>query len=304
MRPETQNECEAGSPLRIHQPRHRWFIAWTVCLCLVFAVPIWRLMGLAASTSLYSHLFLIPAISAYLAMLRRNDLPPIATGSPRLAGLLGLLGSAGMGWFLFAPTEGVLTAPVDRLAIAMAGWVTLFLAGLVGIYGVGRLRALLFPCLFLFFLCPMPLGVEHALTRLLQAGSADVAYAIIDGSGTPVFREGLVFHLPGLTIEVAEECSGIRSSLVLIIAGFLAGNMFLRSHWRQALMVLAVGPIGILRNAIRISALSLMGLRNPEILSSALHHRGGPLFFALSLIPLILFLWLLRKTEPQTRDEQ
>lgn len=303
MQPEIQSTYKAESDLPSNRRRQRWFTVWTVCLCLVFAVPIWQLIQLAASTSLYSHLFLIPAISAYLAILRRDDLSSVEAGSPRLAGLLALLGCVGMGWFLFAPAEGPLTAPVDRLAMAVAGWVTLFLAGLVGIYGVARLRELLFPCLFLFFLCPMPLGVEHAFTRFLQLGSADMAYLIIEGSGTPIYREGLLFYLPGLTIEVAEQCSGIRSSLVLVIAGFLAANMFLRSPWRQTILVLAVGPIGILRNAVRISVLSLMGLQNPEILSGPLHHRGGPLFFILSLVPLILLLWLLFKTENRIRDK-
>ena len=35
----------------------------------------------------------------------------------------------------------------------------------------------------------------------------------------------------------------------------------------------------------------------PQMIHSVIHHRGGPLFFALSLIPLFLLLWWLRRGE-------
>mgnify|MGYP003908365983 CR=1 FL=1 len=38
-----------------------------------------------------------------------------------------------------------------------------------------------------------------------------------------MFRDGLVFKLPGIEMQVAQECSGIRSSLVLFITGLVAG---------------------------------------------------------------------------------
>ena len=33
------------------------------------------------------------------------------------------------------------------------------------------------------------------------------------------------------------------------------------------------------------------------MIDSPIHHRGGPLFFALSLVPLFLLLWWLRRQE-------
>jgi hypothetical protein len=39
--------------------------------------------------------------------------------------------------------------------------------------------------------------------------------------------------------------------------------------------------------------------QDPSWISSPLHHRGGPIFFALSLIPFFAALWLLRKSEAQ-----
>lgn len=39
----------------------------------------------------------------------------------------------------------------------------------------------------------------------------------------------------------------------------------------------------------------------PQMIHSLIHRRGGPLFFVVSLVPLLLVLWLLRKGDEQTR---
>src|SRR5436190_24254488 len=112
------------------------------------------------------------------------------------------------------------------------------------------------------------------------------------------FRQGLIFALPNLTIRVAQECSGIRSSFVLFITSLIAGFLFLRSPWHRAIFSIIVLPLGVLRNAIRIYFLSMASVHwNPNIIHSPLHHRGGPIFFALSLIPLFLLLFWFRKAE-------
>jgi len=35
----------------------------------------------------------------------------------------------------------------------------------------------------------------------------------------------------------------------------------------------------------------------PHMINSVIHRRGGPFFFALSLLPLFAMLWLLRRQE-------
>lgn len=42
---------------------------------------------------------------------------------------------------------------------------------------------------------------------LLQTGSAWTAGTLFDLPGVPVLREGFVFHLAGVNIEVAKQCS-------------------------------------------------------------------------------------------------
>jgi exosortase/archaeosortase family protein len=104
--------------------------------------------------------------------------------------------------------------------------------------------------------------------------------------------------LPGIALEVGQECSGIRSSLVLFITSLLAGYMFLRTPSRRAILVLAVIPLAILRNGLRIGTIGwLCAHISPDFINSAIHERGGPIFFTLSLIPFGLLLLVLRKGE-------
>src|SRR5207245_2243041 len=85
---------------------------------------------------------------------------------------------------------------------------------------------------------------------------------------------------------------------VLLITSILAANMFLRTTWRRALFVGAVIPLGLLRNGFRILVVALLCVHiGPHMIDSPIHRRGGPLFFALSLVPLFLMLWLFRRSE-------
>jgi exosortase len=137
-------------------------------------------------------------------------------------------------------------------------------------------------------------GVEIGL----QYASAEAAAVLLSLTGTPFLREGRAFELPGITIQVAQECSGIRSSYALLITSVLAAHLLLRARWKRWVLALVVLPLGIMRNGFRILTISLLCVHvSPEMIDSPVHHRGGPIFFALSLVPFFLLLLWLRRTE-------
>ena len=71
--------------------------------------------------------------------------------------------------------------------------------------------------------------------------------------GLPAFSApGIAFQIPGITIRVAQECSGIHSSLVLVIASLLASHLLLRVSWRRALLIVFAIPAGVVRNGFRV----------------------------------------------------
>jgi len=112
-----------------------------------------------------------------------------------------------------------------------------------------------------------------------------------------------VFSLPMFAIEVADACSGIRSSIALLLTGLLAGHMFLRDSWAKACVVAAILPVTILKNGIRIVTLSMLAIHvDPEFLTGQLHHEGGVVFFVLGLVILAPVLAVLRKSETRIRQ--
>jgi len=117
-------------------------------------------------------------------------------------------------------------------------------------------------------------------------------------SDLPVLQDSVSIRLPGVSLQVAPECSGIHSTMVLLITSLVAGHFFLRSPWKRALLCLAVIPLALVRNGFRVFVLGELCTHiGPQMLDSPIHHHGGPLFFALSLPPFFLLLYLLRRSE-------
>jgi exosortase/archaeosortase family protein len=104
--------------------------------------------------------------------------------------------------------------------------------------------------------------------------------------------------MAGLSINIAPECSGIRSFLSMVILTVLAGHLLLQTTWRRIALVLVAIPIMIFKNALRIVTLTLLSIHvDPRIIESRLHREGGIPFFLLALLLTYPVLRLLMKTE-------
>jgi exosortase C (VPDSG-CTERM-specific) len=284
--------------------RRFWAAACFVFLLLVaFCRPLLLLANYAAHSELYSYILLVPIVSAYLLYLRRDQLP-----KRHVADVPGgtVLVVGGLGIFLLAACFDLAgRAPADNrpLVLLTLSFLCCLVAG--GFFFLGRdwMRAAAFPLGFLIFMVPMPDAMADALETASKYASAEVANLFFHISGVPFLREGLIFQLPNITIEVAQECSGIRSSWVLFMTSILAANLFLKTPWRRFALVAFVIPLAILRNGFRILVIGLLCVHmGPQMIHSLIHRRGGPLFFTLSLIPLLLVSWLLRKGDVHTRQ--
>jgi exosortase C (VPDSG-CTERM-specific) len=150
---------------------------------------------------------------------------------------------------------------------------------------------------------PFPAFLTHATEVFFQHASADAASVMLALSQTPVLRDGLFFKLPGITIEVAQECSGIRSTLVLFITSLVGAYLFFHSKTHRALLTLAIIPIAIVRNGFRIFTIAMLCVHiSPDMIRSWIHKRGGPIFFALSLIPFFALLLILYRRERKAKN--
>ncbi len=274
-------------------------------LLAVFAQPLLALINYAAGSQLYSYILLVPFVSAYLLYLRRDRLPTKYGADLPLA-IVSL--AIGLGVFVLTywlNIAGQASAENDRLALLTLSFLCCLMAGGFFLFGRAWMRAAAFPLAYLIFMVPMPDAMAEALETASKYASAEVANLLFHLSGTPFLRVGPVFQLPNITIEVAQECSGIRSSWVLFMTSILAANLFLKTRWRRIALVAFTIPLAILRNGFRILVIGLLCVNaGPQMIHSLIHRRGGPVFFMLSLIPFFLVLWWLRKGKVRSRQPQ
>ncbi len=282
----------------------RRFAGWCiyfVILCGAFALPLREFGTYARHSDVHSYVLLIPFVTAYLIYIRWKQLSRELRSSWGYA----LLSAAAGTGALFASLHFTELGQNDYMTLVALSFVCFVIAGIFLFLGSKWARSAMFPLFFLAFMIPLPEAAVDFLENASKEASAEVANWLFVISGTPALRTGTVFQLPGISIMVAKECSGIRSSLVLVITSLLAANMFLRTTWRQALLVAAVIPLGLLRNGFRILVISLLCVHiGPQMINSLIHRRGGPIFFVASLIPLFVLLWWLRQKEVAAQHQR
>ncbi len=271
------------------------FLLFNALFVLAFSGLIWDLMRTSWQSEYYTYIPFIPCISAYLIHEERGNIFSRQEYSFPL-GLPLIIISSVLLYVVHANAS--LANSADRLSFITVLLILFWTGGFTLFYGIRALRAAAFPLLFLLFAVPIPNAALERSIALLQAGSAEVAYRLLQATGMPIVRDGFIFHLSKLDIEVAPQCSGIRSSISLVITGVLAAYFFLRTGWARGLLMLSIVPIAILKNGVRIAVLSSLAIYwDEKILASDLHRKGGLVFFILALLLAGAVIMLLRKME-------
>ena len=164
-------------------------------------------------------------------------------------------------------------------------------------------RRCIFPLLFLLWVVPMPEIALNHVVSFLQQGTAWLTRLLLVMAGVPVAKDGLTLTVPGLTLQVAEECSSIRSSTMLVVSSMLVSYLLLRSFVGRALVVFAAMLLSIAKNGLRVFTLAVLGVYvDPGVLNSPLHHHGGVLFFAIALAAVLVLIWIVNWAERMARQ--
>jgi exosortase len=294
-----ENNTEPGSHLR-------WPLLLVLGFLLVCALPFvlaWNLVGplvsLVRTSDTFSEIPLIPLVTIFLVYEKRKA----------------IFSNISFGWmwgaaFIVPGTILLVAGRLNLWQLSSTNLVSLLVLGIALVwigafalfFGAGAFRAACFPLFFLLFMIPIPEPFLAKSVFLLQAGSADMAQWFFNIAGVPNHRQGLVFELPGVAIRVAEECSGIHSTLALLITTALASYIFLKKSWKRLVLCLAVFPIALFKNGLRIATLSSLSIYvDPAFLTGNLHHHGGIVFFMIALVPMAILLRLLQKSENSLR---
>lgn len=285
--------------MRIRKPINRrnllFFFLSTLAVWMMYT-PLRNLLTSNTQSEYYSHILLIPLVSAYFIYSGRKAIfstlkHSYSIGIPLI--IVGVLLYA-LGWH-----QGDQLNQNDYSSLMTFSVLVFWIGGFILFYGTRAFRLAVFPLLFLAFMIPIPSILMEKIISALLVGSTEATYLLFNFVGIPFLKEGSIFHLPNMSVEVAKQCSGIRSSLGLFITGMLAGHLFLRTGWKKVVLVLFVFPITVLKNGIRIVTLSSLAIYVDEkfITQSFLHKSGGFVFFIPALALLGIILWGLRKSE-------
>jgi len=272
-----------------------------VFLCLIAAIcgagwlPLCQTAILSWQNDDYTHILLILPISIVLILLQRRSLQRLLKWNVR--GGSSLLAAALVIICITALTVSYLPEDV-RLSIRMASLVLSWVGAFLLCFGSRAFRSALFPLLFMFGLVPLPTSVVNYIIAMLQQGSVWSAYVLFAACGVPVSVNGIFLKVPGLTVEVAKECSSIRSSSMLLVTTLVLVHLLLRSPWRKSLVVALALPLSLAKNGLRIFTIVMLGTKvDPGYLDGRLHHQGGILFFILALSVIFVVIWVLGKKE-------
>lgn len=299
----TSPQVTQPGPQHQREPLRRCAFALAI-LVLVFSLPLYSLVRFSLQNSLYSHIVLIPFVSLYLIWPQRNSLPAVTAPCRPLAYLFFGTGLALIGGYWFARLGGTNLSQADNLALTTLSFLGFALGICAWLLGGQILRMLTFPLAFLVFMAPLPTAVEAMTETFLQHGSAVAARLFFTLAGTTVYADGLSFQLTNITLQIAPECSGIHSSLALLITSLVTGQLLLRSRGKRLVLALAVIPLALLRNGLRVFVIGELCVHiGPEMINSYIHHQGGPIFFVISLIPFCLLLALLLRSERKSRNK-
>lgn len=254
--------------------------------------PLQALLGLILQDDRYTHILVVPVISVAFLYFEKERIFRDARYCPRIGVPVMLLGLLLLFVGLLRQSES------SHVTFAAGALVLLWIGAFILCYGAASFRHARFPLLFLVLVVPIPSVVLDKVVAGLQAGSAEVSYRLFRLAGIPVFRYGMVMSLPGVDIEVAPQCSGIRSTLALFIAGAVLSRVLLRTSWARILTILCVGPIAVFRNAVRIVGIASLAVYvDRGFLFGSLHRYGGLPFSLVGFIILIPLVWLLRRWE-------
>lgn len=272
--------------------RHGCFVGLILLALGVFHQALAIVIRSSISVDQYSHILLVlPVSAAFLYLTRKRVFKNVAYWAPG-----GILFVALLAVFAYSALHAGVLSPSGYLSLSVLLFAGCWIAAFAFCYGVEAFRAAAFPLMFLLLMTPLPDSVLERAVASLQNGSAVATCLLLRAAHIPYVRHGVVIALPKIDIYIAEECSGIRSSMVLLLCSVVLGHLYLKSVWAKVLLTLAVLPITVAKNGLRIFVLSTLGMYvDPSFLSGRLHHDGGFIFFGIAFASLFLLIWLFQK---------
>jgi len=220
-----------------------------------------------------SHAFFVPLIFLLLIWESRREGTArwVPAGLPAQVAVAAILGLGFLMFALaglFAATLAWTHALVCCLLAASLG--SFLLAGLL-ILADARLRLVPFnwislTAIFLWLLvAPLPDGTYTRLTLALQQWVTGSVLQTLHLLGVPARQHGNVIELATTTVGVEEACSGIRSLISCVFAGFFFAGWLVRRPAGRLVLIMAAPLLALGMNFLRSLTLTLLANAGKEI---------------------------------------
>ena len=228
----------------------------------------------------WSHILVVPLISAYYVYLHRQKI----AGIPARISWWGLgvafLGLLSYVWWIYPGRNDMFRGLSMILCLFGCVWF---------LQGGRRLRILWFPVVYLALAVKIPDSIWQQIAFKLQqiasAGSEvtlTIAGSLLDFRLEAVAQDFVMTWFADGTYQearfsIAEACSGLRMLMAFVALGVALAFLWDRFWWQRLIMVSMAVPIALAVNIGRVTVLGLLNLWDPELARGDAHIMVGML---------------------------
>jgi len=255
------------------------YILWFATLLIVCYFPmLTKLVNQWMTDEDVGHGFFVPAVAAYIAWQRKDEILQTKLEPAWWGALIVLLGAA----------QGYLGTLGAELFLQRTALLESLVGILLMIGGIPLVRVLLFPLCLLPFMIPIPTVIYNRITFPLQLFASQVAETALTLLGRPVLRDGNVLELASQKLSVVEACSGIRSLLSLSFLSLIYAYFFDSRVWMRWALLIGTIPIAVFANAGRVTITGILSEIDVELARGVFHSVEGWVIFAIALVLLVI----------------
>ena len=232
----------------------------------------------------YSHGLILPIISLYLIVTKRQELGASFGQSTDRTGAvtfswtgLALLIAGGLTYLLGSVSQ-----------LMFVNWASFFLSAIGALQltlGTRTASAYLAPILLLFMAKPIPDSLVPKLFWPLQVLAAKISAWVLHVADVPVYLTGNIIEIPGMKLMVEEACSGIRSMMALLTVAFIVMLIVPMSRLGMLFVFLISIATAIILNVVRVAATGVLAyFYDKDAASGFFHTFSGMVVFIVGLV--------------------
>jgi exosortase len=268
------------------------FIALLVASLWAYWPTLVEMVGQWVNQPDYSHGFIVMPIAIFFLWLKRSRMP-VAEICPSIWGVTLLL----LACTLRVAAGALYLGPLD-------GWtIPIWVAGAVWLLFGWRVLLWSMPSIaFLWFMIPIPFQAESFLSVPLQTVATKLSTASLLMLGQPALAEGNTIWIGDHQLFIEEACSGLRIFVGIGALAF-AFTLFSRwSWWQKVLVLVAVLPIAIIANVIRVVTTALLyQLVSSDAAMHFSHDLSGLIMIPIAAVLFWMFLVYLDRLFPEVQ---